>query len=183
MIKDDQTNLKIVELNLTNVTDINRVDSAFEVKSRIAPYMKEGEFGYTLEEVPVIYKKSYRNDEFDYTTYLGNPNKTAYLVYINSEVVGQISLSRWWNKLAWIEDIRVESKYRRAGIGKKLVDAAVRWARENEMSGIMLETQDTNVAACLLYQQYGFTLGGVDRMLYRGTENSSETALFWYFIF
>ena len=34
-----------------------------------------------------------------------------------------------------------------------------------------------------LAEQYGFTLGGVDRMLYRGTENSSDTALFWYFIF
>jgi streptothricin acetyltransferase len=63
------------------------------------------------------------------------------------------------------------------------MDAAINWAREAKKRGIMLETQDVNVPACLFYQQYGFTLGGVDRMLYRGTDNSSETALFWYLIF
>jgi streptothricin acetyltransferase len=172
-----------VELSLTNINDVNKVDNTFEVKSRIAPYMKEGQFGYTLEEVPVAYGKSYRNDEFDYTTHIGNPDKTAYLAYINSEAVGQIALSRWWNKLAWIEDIRVDGKYRRTGVGTKLMDAAISWARETGMPGIMIETQDINVPACLFYQQYGFTLGGVDRMLYRGTENSGDTALFWYFIF
>jgi hypothetical protein len=63
------------------------------------------------------------------------------------------------------------------------MDAAINWAREAKMCGVMIETQDINVPACLFYQQYGFTLGGVDRLQYRGTENSTETALFWYFIF
>jgi GNAT superfamily N-acetyltransferase len=148
MIKDGHQSLRIVELDLTNIIDINKVDSAFEVRSRIVPHMKKDG-----------------------------------LAYINGEAVGQIVLSRWWNKLAWIEDIRVEIKYRRTGIATKLMDAAINWAREAGMPGIMIETQDIDVPACLFYQQYGFTLGGVDRMLYRGTGNSGETALFWYFIF
>lgn len=183
MIKDGHKNLKIVELDLTDIDDINKVDSTFEVRSRIVPYMKEGGFGFTLEEVPVVCTKAYPNDEFDYTTYIGNPDKTARIAYINSEAVGQVVLSRWWNKLALLEDIRVESKYRRTGIATKLMDAAINWAREAKKRGIMIETQDTNAPACFFYQQYGFTLGGVDRMQYRGTENPSETALFWYFIF
>lgn len=183
MIKGGPANLRIVELDPINVDDINKVDSTFEVRSRIAPHMKKGGFGYTLEQVATAYTKTYPNDEFDYTTYIGNPDKTARLAYINGEAVGQIVLSRWWNKLAWIEDIRVEIKYRRTGIATKLMDAAINWAREAGMPGIMIETQDIDVPACLFYQQYGFTLGGVDRMLYRGTGNSGETALFWYFIF
>lgn len=183
MIRDARPDLKIVELNLTSTNDINKVDNAFEVKSRIVPYIKEGEFSYTLEEVPAVYRRSCRNDEFDYTTYIGNPDKIAYLAYINGEAVGQILLSRWWNKLAWIEDIRVDGKYRRTGVGRKLMDAAISRARDIGRPGIMIETQDTNVPACLFYQRYGFTLGGADKLLYRGTEDSSETALFWYFIF
>jgi GNAT superfamily N-acetyltransferase len=183
MIKDDHKSLRIVELDLANINDINKVDSTFEVRSRIAPYMKEGGFGFTLEEVPSVYTKTYPNDEFDYTTYIENPNKTARIAYINSEPVGQVVISRWWNNLALTEDIRVEPKHRRTAIATRLMDAAINWARKANKRGIMLETQDINVPACLFYQQYGFTLGGVDRMFYRGTENSSETALFWYFIF
>jgi GNAT superfamily N-acetyltransferase len=183
MIKDGPENLRIAELDLANINDINEVGSTSEVRSRIVPYMKEGGFGFTLEEVPAVYTKTYPNDEFDYTTYIGNPTKTARIAYINSEPVGQVVPARWWNNLALTEDMRVDSKYRRTGIATKLMDAAINWAREAKRRGIMLETQDVNVSACLFYRQYGFTLGGVDRMLYRGTENSSETALFWYFIF
>jgi streptothricin acetyltransferase len=172
-----------VELDLTNISDISKVGSTFEVRSRIAPYMKEGGFGFTLEEVPAVYTKTYPHDEFDYTTQIGNPNKTARMVYINSESVGQVVLSRWWNNLDLTEDIWVDRRYRRTGIATKLMDAAINWAREAKKRGFMPETQDVNVPACLFYQQYGFTLGGVDRMLYRGTKNPSETALFWYFIF
>ena len=182
-MEDYLERLKIVELDLINIDDINKMNNTFEVKSRIVPYIKEGEFGYTLEEVPRFYTKSYPDDESDYSTYIGNPDKTAYLAYINDKAVGQIILRRWWNRFAYVDDIRVESKYREVGIGKKLMDAAVRWAQGSGMPGIMIETQDTHVPACLCYQEYGFTLGGVDKMLYRGSENSSETALFWYFVF
>jgi len=47
----------------------------------------------------------------------------------------------------------------------------------------MLETQDVNVQACLFYQSYGFTLGGVDNLLYRASLYPGETALFWYRVF
>jgi GNAT superfamily N-acetyltransferase len=183
MIKDGPANLKIVELDPINVHDINKMDSSFVVRSRIVPCMREGGFGYTLEEVSPVYMKTYLNDGFDYTGYIGNPDKAARLAYVNSEAVGQVLASRWWNKLAWIEDIRVEGRYRRTGVATKLMDAATEWARKTRMPGIMTETQDVNVPACLFYRQYGFSLGGVDRMVYRGTESSSETALFWYLIF
>jgi ribosomal protein S18 acetylase RimI-like enzyme len=45
----------------------------------------------------------------------------------------------------------------------------------------MLETQDTNLAACRFYKKYGFILGGVDTMLYRNFENKDQKALFWYY--
>ena len=52
------------------------------------------------------------------------------------------------------------------------------------LPGIMLETQNNNVAACRFYESCGFHLGGFDRELYRGiTPDTDETALFWYLIF
>ena len=181
---DDQIRqIEITEVNETNVGDINTMDNSFEIKSRIVPSIKDGAFVFTIEETKGLHYRTYPDDKFDYTTYIKNLDKMAYLAYINDEAVGQITLRRWWNKFAWIEDIRVESNRRRSGIGTMLMDAAVKWARGAEMPGIMLETQDTNVPACLFYHKYGFILGGVDKIPYRGSENSSETALFWYFIF
>ena len=51
------------------------------------------------------------------------------------------------------------------------------------MPGIMLETQDVNVKACLFYEKNGFILGGVDKELYGAGKYAHETALFWYLIF
>lgn len=45
----------------------------------------------------------------------------------------------------------------------------------------MLETQNTNLPACHLYERCGFVLGGFDRLLYRALEPASvEVAVFWY---
>ncbi|MFC1901057.1 GNAT family N-acetyltransferase [Chloroflexota bacterium] len=182
MMKDNLGHTHIVVLDQTNIADINKMDNSFEVNSRIIPSIKDGQFSYTLEDVPNVYTKSYPDDEVDYNTYIGNPEKVALLAYINAKAVGQITLVKWWNKFACVEDIRVEGNYRKMGVGTKLMDAAVSWVQGTKMPGIMLETQDTNVPACLFYQKYGFVLGGADKMLYRGTGNSSETALFWYFV-
>lgn len=62
----------------------------------------------------------------------------------------------------------------------KVIDAAVQWAKDGGMFGLMLETQDTNLTACRFYQRCGFILGGVDTMLYQNFPNSDEKALFWY---
>lgn len=175
--------MKIVEIDRTNIKDINTMDNSFEVISRVIPYVEDGKFIYSIEPVSGPCTKSYLDDEYDLTTYIGNTDKTSFLAYINHDAVGQIILKRCWNKFAWIEDFRIDGKYRRQGVGKNLMDAAVDWARRNGYPGIMLETQDTNVPACLFYHKYGFILGGADKMLYRGVGNLNETALFWYFIF
>jgi ribosomal protein S18 acetylase RimI-like enzyme len=61
------------------------------------------------------------------------------------------------------------------------MDKAVEWTKEKKLKGIMLETQDTNLAACRFYKKYGFILGGVDTMLYGNFENKDQKALFWYY--
>ncbi|MCY1188690.1 hypothetical protein D3C81_1499100 [compost metagenome] len=58
------------------------------------------------------------------------------------------------------------------------------WARKKQLPGVMLETQNNNLGACRLYQDYGFELGGIDRLRYRGIDpETAEVALFWYLMF
>ena len=99
-------------------------------------------------------------------------------------MIGQIRLRRFWNGYAYIEDIFVEPDYRGEGIGRTLIEHAFAWAKEKGFPGLMLETQDNNVAACRLYARCGFELRGFDTHLYKAQDPSSdEMALYWYLIF
>jgi ribosomal protein S18 acetylase RimI-like enzyme len=64
------------------------------------------------------------------------------------------------------------------------VQQAIAWAQDRQLPGVMLETQNINVAACRLYERCGFTLGGFDRYLYQGLHpDTEEIALYWYLVF
>ena len=69
------------------------------------------------------------------------------------------------------------------GGGKALMQAAAEWAKQANLKGLTLETQDNNLAACRLYSKCGFLLCGLDTMLYRNTPHREETALYWYLPF
>ncbi len=99
------------------------------------------------------------------------------------DVAGYLCASPGWNGCVLIDDLAVEHRFRRRGIGKMLMDEAVAWAGRSGVRAIRLETQSTNVAACRFYERYGFVLGGYDKHLYSqlGADVRNEVALFWYF--
>ena len=107
-----------------------------------------------------------------------------FLAYLDGSIAGRVVLSEGWNRQAWVEDIAVDARRRRAGVGRALIDRAVAWAVERRLPGIRAETQSNNVPACKLYEACGFRLGGFDRDLYRGLDGgTTEVALFWYLHF
>ena len=66
--------------------------------------------------------------------------------------------------LLW--DLRVALDVRGAGIGRALLGAAERSARQAGMGGMVIETQNTNVAACELYARAGYGVTKVDATAY-----------------
>ena len=156
-------------------------DDSFLVESELALFAEDGVVRYQI--VPVRpYRKRYRRDAGDaLSMHLIAPDKAVFLAYVDGSVAGRVLLSEGWNHYAWIDDIAVDVRWRRAGIGRALMDRAVAWALERGLPGIRLETQNNNVPACRFYEAYGFHLGGFDRDLYRGLdEETTEIALFWY---
>lgn len=53
--------------------------------------------------------------------------------------------------LAVLWDIRVDSAYRREGVGEKLFWRTVEWARIKGCKLLKVETQNINVPACRFY--------------------------------
>ena len=73
-----------------------------------------------------------------------------------------------------IQRIAVLPEFRRLGAGRKLMDAMVGHARENQVYAITLEVRAGNQAARNLYESYGFTGEAVRKGYYR---NPPEDAL------
>ena len=80
--------------------------------------------------------------------------------------------------LAVLWDIRVHPSVRRSGVGRRLLDRAIRFARASGYSFLKIESQNTNPAACRFYAKNGFALGGVRRGVY--AEYPDEVQLLWY---
>ena len=175
--------ITIEELSSERLGDVNRCDGVFLVESRLRLSAEASVIHYTVEEVPP-YEKSYPLDTFETADYIANPDKALYLAYQDGQVAGQVRLCRYWNRYAYIEDIVVDASARREGIGQALMRKAIDWTKARGCPGIMLETQDNNVAACRLYERCGFMLAGFDACLYRGIDPASEEiALYWYLLF
>lgn len=57
---------------------------------------------------------------------------------------------------AWIEDVVVHQDYRRQGIGKRLLDHLVGWAKAQGATRVQLVADQENAAADLFYKALGW---------------------------
>jgi streptothricin acetyltransferase len=175
--------LVIQEANLSNLQDANRVDGSIWIDSRLSLSAVDGKIAYTVVPVqgylqPYVYGEAFTAED------LGNPDRALFFAYLDGSLAGQVTLHKKWNRFAWVEDFVVDLGCRRRGAGQALMERAVEWARQKGLPGIMLETQDNRVAACMFYERYGFELAGFDRLLYRAfPADAGQIALFWYLVF
>lgn len=156
------------------------------VSSRLALDMKDEKLAYTI--IPVEpYERDYAAEDVDYGFDEGGA--TIFFAQVGAShdsplLAGRIKMMKWWNQFGYVEDLVVNPEYRGLGIGRKLLERGIQWAREKGYPGVMLETQDNNVPACMLYQSCGFVLGGFDRSVYKAINpDTKETALYWYLVF
>ncbi len=172
----------IHKTDLQNAPKATIFSRKFMVKSRIVLEIENEELKYSVAEVEP-YERDIPAQDTDYG--FGNtPEPVVFFAEANKRLAGRIRMVAWWNQFAYVDDIVVNPEYRGAGVGRALLEHGIQWARENNFPGVMLETQDDNIPACMLYQKYGFVLSGFDRNVYKAiSPNTKETALYWYLIF
>lgn len=147
-ILKDNSLLKIRQANIEDAEEIRSVVKEYVEESEHIPY-EDNEFNPSLE------------DEKKWIQSFDAPNSLLLLAEINEKVIGNISINgmsrKMMNHTACI-GIGMLKEYRGLGIGSKLFESALRWAKENELVEILwLETYSTNKAGMNLYKKYGFT--------------------------
>jgi ribosomal protein S18 acetylase RimI-like enzyme len=68
--------------------------------------------------------------------------------------------------LLWISNLVIEQRYRRQGLGSKLLKAAIQWAVERDIRQITLEAQTKNYPAISFAQKHGFQFCGYNERYY-----------------
>src|SRR5215208_8106255 len=114
----------IREIDKTNLQHINQCDTSFIIDSKLLLHVENGKIYYAVVEVPP-YTKQYASDEIDFSPYLSHPHKTIFIAYTDGEPAGQIRVVKYWNGYAYIDNFAVDTKYRRQGIGRALMERAI----------------------------------------------------------
>jgi ribosomal protein S18 acetylase RimI-like enzyme len=101
---------------------------------------------------------------------------TLLLAERGEEPLGYLVLNRAMaEQSGWVTDLVVDVRYRRQGVGSRLLRAAKLWCQEQGFQRLFLEMQSKNFPAIALAQHTGFQYAGYSDIYYR----DQDIALFF----
>jgi DNA-binding MarR family transcriptional regulator/GNAT superfamily N-acetyltransferase len=129
-----------------------------------------GDLGWIVHRQGAIYAEEWGyNEEFEALTaeivaafvrHLRPAKERCWIAEEDGEIVGSVFLVRKSHTVAQLRLLFVEPSARGHGIGSRLIDECVRFARQAGYQKIVLWTQSELQAARRLYKRAGFTLTG-----------------------
>ena len=84
------------------------------------------------------------------------PNGGLILASINNKIVGVAGIRRFENKDCELKRMYVKKDYRNSGIGRLMLEYAIKLAKKLNYDRIKLDTHDSMKIAIKLYLDYGF---------------------------
>lgn len=109
-----------------------------------------------------------------------SPPSFLFLLHKGEKCIGLAILQKDMFKYLYLDDLKVNSAYRKHGIGSKLIAACMNEAKKRKMQGIYTIGQDNNLSACLFYLKNGFEIGGFNNRNYRGTPQENKNDIYFY---
>jgi len=85
-----------------------------------------------------------------------------FIARINTKIVGALLLLKTRPKTMEIMNISVYEEYQNQGIGKKLINKAIDYAKESKIRTLEIGTGNPGIIQMMLYQKCGFRIVGVE---------------------
>jgi RimJ/RimL family protein N-acetyltransferase len=111
------------------------------------------------------------------------PNAAVFVAEDDGRIVGRLSIARDQHPASrHVADLglMVAMTHRRQGIGTRLLETALDWARESEVRKLELHVFPHNEAAIKLYEKFGFVKEGYRRGHYRRGQEFVDAILMAY---
>lgn len=100
-----------------------------------------------------------RPDIYDITNYyLKKPNNNFWIALDKNKLVGTVGIFGKTKKLAYLKRLIITKEYRHQGLGKKLLQTAIDFAKTHGYTTIYAGTVKENPNAISFYEHYGFTI-------------------------
>ena len=103
---------------------------------------------------------------------LSTPAAVTFVANADGEIAGFINLGVVLDE-ATVNNIAVKQTYRRRGIGRALLTAAIDYCQNNRLNVLMLEVRQSNRAAIALYERFGFQAVGIRKRFYDEPEEDA----------
>lgn len=179
MRKDDVARLTEIDPSFTSdsVLRVERVGTGIEIGwtlmeiSLLQPYDKGRGYDFDPSERKHILERLQLPDSLEEIVIDRETNRIVGML--------DITIERWRNA-AWVWNLMLDKSARGIGLGRRLVEHSIEWARYRKLRAVMLETQTNNVPACRFYERMGFQLVGINDAHYSNHDyDRDEIALFW----
>lgn len=148
-------------------------------EQRVSPYLKDYDTQTDGDDRPTGWSRQFDLSHWGFFLAMDEERAAGgAAVVLNSPEVHMLENR---SDLAVLWDIRVQPEYRGHGVGRKLFQQAVQWAKEQGCTQLKIETQNVNIPACRFYARQGCHLGAILRYGYVGSpEVAQEAMLLWY---
>jgi DNA-binding MarR family transcriptional regulator/GNAT superfamily N-acetyltransferase len=127
-----------------------------------------GDYGWVVQRHGALYAHEYGWDETceafiarivaDYVDHHDPKRESAWIAEVNGERVGCIFCVKKVDDVAQLRNFLVEPSARGMGIGSRLVEECIRFAKRARYKQMMLWTNDVLVDARRIYERFGFRL-------------------------
>lgn len=155
------------------ISDINPDKIAFDSNQAVTRWVKEN-FNFDMSRVRELVRQLDDSAKIDeqclYRAVLNG--------YVAREFDGEKLIGMGWifprqtalRKQAVVEDMILDDTYRGRGLGRKLLDTLVKWAKAEGVEMIELTSNPKRIAANELYKKYGFVLHSTNHYLYKAND-------------
>jgi GNAT superfamily N-acetyltransferase len=172
--------IEIKIIDSTHKQDINLPNEPFQLWGRMIPSYENETWHYTVTEYAPqdISEMCFPDEDYDYDGLFEDHVFVG--AYDGDKCIGVAILVDDWFKYMYLDDLKVCKSYRKQGVGKALLDKALEIANARNYNGLYTIGQDNNLNACMFYLKMGFTIGGFDNHIYRGTAQENKANIIFY---